>query len=83
MSTASSKILSSRNVRVSDAPVRVGDVQTSAALSNGNTPGTDGNHNHEPEVALEHDANGNVATITIRCRCGEELTIACDYPTAA
>ncbi len=81
MSAASSKILSSSDVRLSHAPVRVGEVQPSGGASGSQK--RDDVHNHEPEVALEHDANGNVSTISIRCRCGEEITIACDYPNAA
>jgi len=82
MSTASSKILSSSDVRISDAPVRVGEAQAPGASPNLNGHGS-GDGKHEPEVSLEHDAAGNVATISIRCQCGEEITIACDYPSAA
>jgi hypothetical protein len=65
-----SKILSQTDVRLSDAPVRVGE-----------SPDAIG-HNHTPEVSVDHDLLGNVVRIHVRCVCGEAISISCDYPDA-
>jgi len=82
MAGARSKILSQTDVRLSDAPVRVGESSVAIAAAMEDATSTAG-HDHAPEVSVDHDAAGNVARIHIRCLCGEAITISCDYPDAA
>jgi len=73
-----SKILSSSDVIVSDAPVRIGDSSASAA-SVGDASLLNDAEAHTPAVSVEHDAQGNVVRIHVRCGCGEDISLACDY----
>lgn len=79
--TARSKVLSQADVRVSEAPVRVGEspLAVAAALAGATSATTE----RQPEVSVEHDAAGQVSRIHIRCQCGEEITVCCEYPEAA
>ncbi len=74
--TATTRILPGTAVRVSDAPIRVGDIQALRAM---NPPPGDSSPPHETTLRVEHDAAGNVARIHVQCRCGEESVIVCEY----
>jgi len=82
MAGSRSKVLSHSEVRLSDAPVRVGESpQTQAAEQTQSKLQSD--HIHQTSISLDHDQHGNVAVIHVRCQCGENITISCDYPAAA
>jgi len=76
--STASKILSSSDVVVSDAPVRIGDTSASTA-SMGDAASLNEAATHTPAVSVEHDAQGNVTRIHVRCGCGEDISLACDY----
>ncbi|MEO2036622.1 MAG: hypothetical protein ABGZ35_31485 [Planctomycetaceae bacterium] len=76
-----SKILSQTDVRLSDAPVRVGESPDAIAAALQDATAATG-HNHTPEVSVDHDLLGNVVRIHVRCVCGEAISISCDYPDA-
>jgi len=80
MAGSHSKVLSHSDVKLSDAPVLIGD-SPHAILSRAAC--TDGENPHEPEISLIHDQHGNVIRIHVRCQCGEDITISCEYPNAA
>lgn len=82
MTVAGSRILSQTDVRLSDAPVRVGESSAAIAAAMGGVQ-TDAEHSHVTELSVDQDAVGNVVRIHIRCLCGENITISCDYPDAA
>jgi hypothetical protein len=82
MAGSRSKVLSHAEVRLSDAPIRVGESSQTQALEQTQSR-LQSDHVHETSISLDHDQHGNVAVIHIRCQCGEDITISCDYPDAA
>lgn len=81
MTGSRQKVLSQTDVRVSDAPVRVGESPLAMALAASGSPSDP--HGHSPELSVEHDGAGNVVRIHVRCQCGEDITISCEYSDAA
>ena len=59
MAGSRSKVLSQTDVRLSDAPVRVGESSDAIAAAMAGATPTAG-HGHAPELSLDHDAVGNV-----------------------
>ena len=33
----------------------------------------------EPNVELVHDAEGRVSHVIVTCRCGDQITLQCNY----
>ena len=79
MTGSNSKVLSQGEVQISDTPVRVGNT----TVEGGQAAALDSGQEHAPEISVEHDADGNVALIRIRCSCGEDIAVACEYSDAA
>lgn len=65
------RVLSQADVRVSTAPIRVGDDSPAAAAA----------HVHaSPDVSVQRNAQGDVVEIHVRCACGQTTVIDCQYP---
>ena len=69
--TSGKRVLSEHQVRVSAAPVRVGQdiAPVTAVQSAGNSA----------EVNEVRDQNGNLQELHVTCGCGKTIVIECDY----
>ena len=71
MSGGRPKVLSQADVRMSTAPVRIGEGQAAAQPV------------HQSEIKVEHNSEGDVIRIRVECRCGGTTVIDCDYAAAS
>lgn len=68
--SARGRVLSSQQVRFSDAPVRLADQSRCIPAAE--------------KVAVKTDpATGDVISIIVKCDCGEVITVMCNYGDAA
>lgn len=70
-------VLSGNDVRISNAPVRVGAsvASTSAKAVLGETSHASGKAN----VREVRDASGNIVEIHVQCNCGATTVLSCHY----
>ena len=71
-----SKVLKSDHVTLTEQKVRV---PGGAELSRADIDLTFGKHS-EPHVDITREPDGTIEAITVRCTCGREITLHCEYP---
>jgi len=71
-----SRVLKHEEVEFSGEPVRVAVAKTALQEE---APGPSRQVRAEPEVVPERAEDGTIERITVRCTCGRETVINCDY----
>ncbi|MEZ6061530.1 MAG: hypothetical protein R3C19_14385 [Planctomycetaceae bacterium] len=69
MHSTRGRVLSQADVRVSSAPVRVGE----------DSPAGHAHVDGVASVSVQRDTNGDVVEIHFRCACGETTVVNCKY----
>ena len=70
-----SKVLKSEQVNLGKKSVSINCASASCQPAGGGASGGP----TQPEVIPNRSADGKISTITVRCSCGREIHINCDY----